>query len=150
MSDSKKKNPLAEPIILTLKEPEEAQQITEMLQDEFPIVNCSEPNRVLRVGAGKPSFWKPKMFVVDMILPGFGAFDLVRKIADQFGSKKVPIVMISAYESKLDELEAYNAGATAFIVKPLTLEKVHSILEADEVKKLKGEVMQEVFDINYD
>lgn len=142
-----KGNPLEEPIVLVPKDAAAESEVSATLQQQgHKVIVCREPKKVFDIGAGKPSFWKPKMIVVDVILPTMSSFELVRQLVEKYASKKVPIVMASTYESKEDEMEASNVGAASLVKKPITAQMIQEILEKEEQKRLKGEQLIENFE----
>ena len=58
------------------------------------------------------------IYFIDMVMPGMSGFDTTRKIRELAG-KDVYIYIISAYDWTEIEKEAYEAGVTGFISKPL-------------------------------
>ncbi len=58
------------------------------------------------------------IYFIDMVMPGMSGFDTTRKIREIAGND-VLIYIISAYDWTEIEKEAYEAGVTGFISKPL-------------------------------
>lgn len=144
MTNDNQKNPLEEPIVLILKDFDADGEFIKKLQDNgFLVQLVRDASKAQRIGEGKPTFWKPKLFLVDMILSGSSGFEIVRRLHDKFGMKRVPIVMSSPYQSKEDELEATNAGAFAVLKKPLTLESIQKVLAESEARRTSAEAMNQ-------
>ncbi len=115
----------------------------------YEAIVCKDPQRVFRVLDIRPKSWKPILISVDMIVPGHSGFEIMRQLAKKFPNKEVPLLMTSRHPTGEDLLEATNAGAHDLKQAPLTLEMLDEILEKIEVAKLKAEVGDMVFKIDY-
>lgn len=93
--------------------------------------------------------WKPELILIDVIIPGGSGFELVRSFHHGSSTSKSCLLMFSKYDSAEDRHEALNAGASALLPKPLTKEALEQALEEIRIRKIKGEIGTEVFDINH-
>lgn len=75
---------------------------------------------------------RPDVVTMDISMPDGGGISAVKKIL-QF-DPKAKIIMISALEEKNTVLQAIDAGAKYYIIKPVTEQKIIQII--DEVIKL--------------
>ena len=60
----------------------------------------------------------PGLILLDVMLPFFDGFELVRIIRTQPGWEEIPIVMLTAKSMESDIVRAFDAGANDYIVKP--------------------------------
>lgn len=70
---------------------------------------------------------RPTVIIVDVRLPDVHGFDLCRLIRRNEEFKKTPIILLSAsfrYNDPRDQVEGLLAGASAFLSKPITMEKL--------------------------
>ncbi len=75
--------------------------------------------------------------VTDFRLPDMDGFDIVREIT---GLKDVPVIVMTAYGTIKDAVEAMRLGAFDYITKPFSLDEFFLLVErALEIKKLKEE-----------
>ncbi len=75
--------------------------------------------------------------VTDIRLPDMDGFDIVREIK---GRKDVPVIVMTAYGTIKDAVEAMRLGAFDYITKPFSLDEFFLLVErALEIKKLKEE-----------
>jgi DNA-binding response OmpR family regulator len=75
---------------------------------------------------------QPSVILVDVQLPDVHGFDLCRRIKKIEGHKKTPVILISAsthYNDAHDQVEGLLAGASLFLSKPVTMEKLWSEIE---------------------
>ena len=143
--------PTTEPVILVPRNAEEEQESVRLLKEAgFEVIVIADPRRAISIGDGKNAFWKPKAFIVDIIIPNISSFDLVRQLTERYASAKIPVLMASPYQTAEDAMEAVNSGALAVITKPIQVSEFKEVLEKEAIKKLKKEVFAETFNINYD
>jgi FixJ family two-component response regulator len=72
------------------------------------------------------------ILLLDISMPGFGGFELQRRLIDLKCS--IPVIFVTAQEDDGDRTKALNDGAFAFFLKPFSdtavLEAIHSALES--------------------
>ena len=67
---------------------------------------------------------------LDITLPGISGIDAIPKIREIASYSEVPIVMCSSSNDKLTIVKALKAGASNFLVKPLSKESILKILDS--------------------
>jgi DNA-binding NarL/FixJ family response regulator len=72
---------------------------------------------------------KIDLLVVDYRMPGMNGAQLVAEVRKMPRYQKIPILMLSSETAPEKKLEAKNAGATGWIVKPFQLDKFLRIIE---------------------
>lgn len=61
----------------------------------------------------------PDLVLLDVIMPGIDGYETCRKIRESFDHEKLPIIMLTGLND-IDSVDnAFNAGATDFITKPV-------------------------------
>jgi CheY-like chemotaxis protein len=70
----------------------------------------------------------------------FSGFELIRRFQNHYERLKIPIFLMSKYESNEDKLEATSAGAQALLVKPVSKVAFMQAVEKVRMKDLKGEI----------
>jgi DNA-binding response OmpR family regulator len=71
---------------------------------------------------------------MDFLVPLINGIDCTRILRKE--RKGVPVLMLTAYSSEQSKSEAYIAGCSEYILKPVYPEKVYALLE----KYLKQEI----------
>lgn len=89
---------------------------------------------------------KPDLLLVDLMMPEVNGIDVIRAV--RRSDKHLPIIVLSAYGSMDQALEAVRAGANDFLLKPANIERlrlsIHNLLhravlteELDRVSRQK-------------
>ncbi|MBT4888756.1 MAG: response regulator [Rhodospirillales bacterium] len=69
------------------------------------------------------------LIISDMNMPNMTGWDLMREMKSDPQTKDIPIMVLSAQHTSEDYDEAYSAGATAFIKKPVDLQALAAKIE---------------------
>lgn len=69
-----------------------------------------------------------KVYIIDWLMPDMNGIEVVRRIRRVIGDE-TPIIILTAYDWSDIEMEAKEAGVTAFCAKPLFLSELYSILQ---------------------
>ncbi len=59
------------------------------------------------------------LFIVDWNMPGLNGLDFIKKIRGMQNYALTPIIMVTSEAAKYNVMEAIDAGATNYIVKPI-------------------------------
>ncbi len=81
---------------------------------------------------------QPDLAVIDLMMPGMSGYDVTRRLRDDARTAKLPILILTARSQPMDEQMARNAGADAFLSKPVTAQEliaqVNALLSAPGAK----------------
>lgn len=72
----------------------------------------------------------PDAILLDIMLPDGNGIDICRELRERTETATLPIVMISAYSPPLVK-EAQAAGATGYLMKPIKLDELKTILQSN-------------------
>ncbi len=75
--------------------------------------------------SGSASSPRPDLILLDLNMPNMAGLDSLWEINLKPALRKIPIVILTASEASLDISDSYNLGAYAYLVKPVTLAKLH-------------------------
>jgi class 3 adenylate cyclase/CheY-like chemotaxis protein len=67
----------------------------------------------------------PDLVLLDVVMPGMDGFETCRRIRADAGNAMLPVVLVTALESKEDRIRGIDAGADDFLSKPIN---VHELL----------------------
>jgi pilus assembly protein CpaE len=77
---------------------------------------------------------QPDMAIIDVMMPGLSGYDVVRKLREDPLTARIPIIILTARSQPMDKHMALEAGANAFLSKPVTsqelIERVEAVLKA--------------------
>ena len=76
---------------------------------------------------------RPDVIILDVQLPDMHGFELCKRIKRIEAFRKTPVIFVSAsssYNDPRDRAEGMIAGASLFLPKPITVEKLWSQIEA--------------------
>jgi CheY-like chemotaxis protein len=80
--------------------------------------------------ANRMEFPLPSVVLLDLKLPGIGGFDLLRWVRKQPGLRNLRVVVLTSSDRISDVNQAYQLGASSFLVKPADLDSLIQIMAA--------------------
>ncbi len=87
------------------------------------------------------------LVLLDWMLPGMSGLELCRKLRTLAQAETITILMVTARDAPEDLQKALAAGADDYVVKPITLERLHLRLGVAEAKTRdrleRGQALQE-------
>ena len=72
---------------------------------------------------------RPQLVLLDLGMPGFDGYDVVRRLRREDGFGKLPFVAVTGLDGPEDRRRTREAGFDAHLVKPVTLEALRALLE---------------------
>jgi len=76
---------------------------------------------------------RPGVLLLDVNLPKLNGFEVLRRIKETPGLKRLPVVILTTSSRDEDMVRSYDLGASAFMTKPVGLEKLSQALLAFNV-----------------
>ena len=77
--------------------------------------------RDARLALERATVFAPEIIVLDIQMPHVNGMDLIAAIRQDVVLRRIPIMAVTAYAGKGDEDRIRDAGADAFVSKPVTL-----------------------------
>ena len=71
----------------------------------------------------------PDAILLDVMMPGLSGFDVVRRIRETYPEWKVPVLLVSASGQKDQIREGMQAGANAYLLKPLKIAELSNVIK---------------------
>lgn len=71
---------------------------------------------------------QPCLILLDVMLPDMDGFEVCQELRMEKGTSETPIVLISALKSEKHIQKGMAAGATDYMIKPLSLEDMKSLV----------------------
>ena len=79
---------------------------------------------------------KPALVVLDLMLPGMDGLEVCKILKNDFSTRHIPILMLTAKSSETDQIVGLELGASDYITKPFSvkvfLARVKNILRGRE------------------
>jgi CheY-like chemotaxis protein len=72
---------------------------------------------------------RPDVILLDLNLPRMGGHELLRRVKQDPRFKHVPIIVLTTSGRPDDVLQAYDAGANAYLLKPVEFTRFTEVLE---------------------
>ena len=86
-----------------------------LLRKSYTIDTAATGESALELAAREP----PAVVLLDIILPGIDGYETCRRLKSSLFDSEVQVIMISASSSQEEQLRAFEAGADAYMVKPV-------------------------------
>ncbi len=72
----------------------------------------------------------PRLILLDINLPGCDGLELLARLRKRAATRYIPVVMFSTSENPDDMMQAFDAGANAYLVKPVGLTSLTETLSS--------------------
>jgi DNA-binding response OmpR family regulator len=109
---------------------EDAKQIADMIS--FKLSNAG--HKVMRAPDGEQAMILahrelPDLILLDVMMPGLGGVEVLRRLKNDSTLRAVPVIMVSAKGHERDVLSGLRGGAIDYIVKPFSLKELSARIE---------------------
>ena len=64
---------------------------------------------------------QPDIILLDISIPGFDGFEILKWIRQKLGDQTTPVIMLSGYTSSQSKDKAFELGANDYVIKPFNL-----------------------------
>lgn len=117
-------------------------------RDTLEIILSSEGYQLEMAKNGPEALTKardllPDVILLDVMMPGMSGLDVCRAIRNDPLVSEVPIILLTVLDSKNSKISGYEAGADAFITKPIDrtelLARLRGLTRIDRYRKLVEE-----------
>lgn len=76
-----------------------------------------------------PNSAYPAVLLVDIKLPGVTGLDLIKAVRGHEQTKTIPVIVLSSSSFQQDIADAYAAGASSYIIKPVDYADLESAIK---------------------
>jgi signal transduction histidine kinase/ligand-binding sensor domain-containing protein/AraC-like DNA-binding protein len=128
---SKKPNDL--PTLLIVEDNESLRQyLAESLSDSFSTHTAADGKK----GLFLTRKYSPDLIITDVMMPEMGGVEMTERIKSDFDTCHIPVIMLTAKSSIIDQIEGITHGADAYFAKPFSMKllraQIGSLLENRE------------------
>jgi len=119
----------------------------------FAAILSSASYEIIRAFNGEQALKKvieenPDLILLDIMMPGIDGFEVTRRLKDNFETRDIPIILITAFDVADYKVIGHEAGADEFLNKPVNApelkSRVKSLLRTKEYQdKLKLQIQTE-------
>ena len=74
---------------------------------------------------------KPNLILLDVMMPGMNGYEFCVKMKNDSSYKEIPIIFLTAKTSEIDEMHGLNLGASDFIQKPISINRIIARIKAN-------------------
>ena len=111
------------PLILVVEDNDDIRQyVDESLSEDYRIIQA----RNGREGADKAFSEMPDLIVSDIMMPEMDGIEMKRLLKGDIRTSHIPIVLLTAKTSPLDQEEGYDSGADSYLMKPFSARLLNS------------------------
>jgi signal transduction histidine kinase len=152
MSDSGKPDfevpVLAEATILVVDdEPANLAVLNELLRPYFRVQVARSGAQALQVLATSPG---PDLVLLDVVMPEMDGYEVLTQIRQSPGSHDIPVMFVTAMDSRDNEQHGLELGAVDYITKPIVpgivLSRVRTHLEAKQARDMLNKTNHQLSD----
>jgi len=76
------------------------------------------------MGLKRAQVWKPKMILLDVMMPGIDGFETCQRLKADESTKDIPVIFMTALDSTEDKLKGFQVGGVDYVTKPIQHEEV--------------------------
>lgn len=96
---------------------------------------CSGPEaQIYLLGHGvyadRTRFPLPTVIFLDIKMPGMNGFEVLAWLKENRALRRIPVVMVSSSDTQRDIDQAYELGASSYIVKPVAIDRLQRLFKA--------------------
>jgi len=119
------------------------QYLRSLLSGEYQVFEA--PNGV--IGLKLTRQYLPDLIISDIMMPEMDGIEFCKSVKQHFNTSHIPVILLTAKSSIDTQIEGYQTGADAYLVKPFDEELLRAVIENLAEKKRK---IQNSFAINMD
>lgn len=113
-----------------------------LFENEFKVLSANNGKDAYELAADQT----PDLIISDMMMPGMNGQEFCNKIKSTISTSHIPVIMLTAKDSKEDKISSYQVGADDYITKPfasdLLIARVNNLLKSREMLELRYETSE--------
>ena len=117
--------PKGKPVLLIVEDNSDMRKyIRSILSDEFNILEA--PNGV--IGLEITNRYQPDLIISDIMMPEMDGMEFCKRVKTNFATSHIPIILLTAKSSIDTQIESFQLGADAFLVKPFDEDLLNAMI----------------------
>ncbi len=118
---------------------------TQLTKKHFDVINCQDPEEAVHLIEEK----MPNLVLMDLMMPKLDGFTLIKQIRQMVLKFYLPVIVVTARQASKDIIEALDAGADDYIMKPFKFEELHArINNMLRIKNLQDSIQTKSDELN--
>jgi diguanylate cyclase (GGDEF)-like protein len=118
---------------------------TQLARKHFEVLSCKEPDQAVQLIEEKI----PNLVLMDLMMPKLNGFTLIKEIRGLMLKSYLPIIVVTARQASEDIVEALDAGADDYIMKPFKFEELFArINNMLRIKNLQDSIQAKSDELN--
>ena len=113
-------------ILIVDDEPFFRKILKDTLEEKYEIIEASDGVEAISMVADK----KPDLIILDVEMPGKSGIEICRELKEDYGTRDIPVIMLTSRTGRGESVEGLNAGADDYIVKPVYPPEVTARVES--------------------
>ncbi len=111
------------PVILVVEDNTEIRRyIASSLDDEYKVIKAADG----KIGCEKALEHIPDLIITDIMMPVMDGTVLCKRIKQDIRTSHIPVVMLTAKDTKTDQQQGYEVGADSYLTKPFSMSMLRS------------------------
>lgn len=116
-------------LLIVEDNPDLLEMLSSSLRDHFEIITARDGD----IGLVRALEHKPDFIISDVMMPKTDGISLCRKIKENIETSHIPVILLTAKGSHINQLEGYESGADDYLTKPFPIDllilKIKNILD---------------------
>ena len=104
---------------------------------DIELFDCAE-DLFAKLGKGTA----PDLILMDVMLPGMDGMAALKQLKNNTGTKKIPVIMLTAKATEANIVGGLNYGADDYMTKPFSVMELSARINANLRKNAKEEVLE--------
>src|SRR5690606_26430928 len=96
--------------------------IASSLENEYRVLSASNGKEGLELARKHI----PNIIVSDIMMPEVDGMELCRTIKEDIRTSHIPVILLTAKDSLLDQEKGYDSGADSYLIKPFSARLLRS------------------------
>lgn len=114
------------PVLLLVEDNADMRQyVKSILQEDYNILEAANG----AVGQELTNRYQPDLIISDIMMPVMDGLEFCKKVKTNFVTSHIPVILLTAKSATDTQIESFNLGADAFLVKPFNEELLKVMIQ---------------------